>query len=144
VQNKRARVLKMLFQFHVLFIPTLDLQFLKLKYVFLFDYFEDAVLVESSLMIYGVTLLVEALCYKPEGYELYSPRNNWIFNWPTPSSCTMALRSTQPLTAPEVFVRVKRGRRRHLWADCLENLGTSTSYSATDLHGLFIGFIGLV
>jgi hypothetical protein len=54
---------------------------------------------------------VEALCYKPErrGFD-----SRWFFNWPNPSSRTMALGSTQPLT--EMSTRnlpggVKVGRR---------------------------------
>jgi hypothetical protein len=52
----------------------------------------------------------------------------WFFNWPNPSSRTVALGSTQPLT--EMSTRnLPGGQRaggawgwphRHLWADCLE------------------------
>jgi hypothetical protein len=41
--------------------------------------------------IWGHAYFVEALCYKPEGRGFES-------RWPNPSSRTMALRSTQPLT----------------------------------------------
>jgi hypothetical protein len=74
----------------------------------------------------------------------------WIFfNWPNPSSRTMALGSTQPLT--EMSTRkipggVKRGRRIrltqpycHLIADCLEDVGASTSHTPMGLHGLLQG-----
>jgi hypothetical protein len=40
----------------------------------------------------------EALCYMPEGRGFNSRRVHWIFNWPNPSSRTMALGSTKPLT----------------------------------------------
>jgi hypothetical protein len=41
----------------------------------------------------------EALCYKPEGRRFESRWGHWIFfSWPNPSSRTMALGSTQPLT----------------------------------------------
>jgi hypothetical protein len=42
--------------------------------------------------------LVEALFCKPEGRGFDSPWGHWIFNWPNPSSRTMALGSTQPPT----------------------------------------------
>jgi hypothetical protein len=54
-----------------------------------------------------------------------------FFNWPIPSSRTMALGSTQPLT--EMSTRnllggegrpAHRADNRHLWADCLENVGS--------------------
>jgi hypothetical protein len=44
-----------------------------------------------------VAKLVEALCYKPE-IAGSSPDEVYFFNWPNPSSRTMALGSTQPLT----------------------------------------------
>jgi hypothetical protein len=42
----------------------------------------------------------EALCYKPEGCGFDSRSGHWIFffNLPNPSSSTMALGSTRPLT----------------------------------------------
>jgi hypothetical protein len=57
-----------------------------------------------------------------------------FFNWPNPSRRTMTLGYTQPLT--EMSSRnlpVVKGDRsvrkadRHLWADCLENVGASTA-----------------
>jgi hypothetical protein len=46
----------------------------------------------------AVALLVEALCYKPEGRRFES-RMRWIFfNLLNPSRRTMALESIQPLT----------------------------------------------
>jgi hypothetical protein len=71
-----------------------------------------------------------------------------FFNWPHPSSRTMALRSTQPLT--EMSTRNRPGDKgrpackawqphRHLWASCVENVGISTSQRPMDLHGLLQG-----
>jgi hypothetical protein len=68
-----------------------------------------------------------------------------FFNWPNPSSHTMAVGSTQPLT--EMSTRNLLGGKgrpvhkawqpfRHLWADCLENVGASTSHNPMGLHGL--------
>jgi hypothetical protein len=61
----------------------------------------------------------------------------------------MALRLTQPLT--EMSTRylpwVKSDRRVwlqphcHLWADCLENVGSSMSHSPIGLHGLLQGLL---
>jgi hypothetical protein len=55
----------------------------------------------------------------------------------------MALESTEPLT--EMSTRnlpggkerpvCKADNLRHLWADCLENVGASTSHNPMDLHG---------
>jgi hypothetical protein len=65
----------------------------------------------------------------------------FLFNLPNPSSRTMALGSTQPLT--EMSTRYLPGggkgrpaRRADLWADCLENVGASTSQTPMGLHGL--------
>jgi hypothetical protein len=40
----------------------------------------------------------EAMCYKPAVRGFESRWCRWIFNWPNPSSRTMAMGSTQPLT----------------------------------------------
>jgi hypothetical protein len=70
-----------------------------------------------------------------------------FLNCQNPSSRIMALGSTQPPT--EMSTRnlpgVKGGRRlrltpyRHLWADCLENVGVSTSHNPMSLHDLLQG-----
>jgi hypothetical protein len=52
---------------------------------------------QSTIRGHAVALLVETLCYKPEGHGFES-RWGGLFNWPKPSSCTAALGSTQPLT----------------------------------------------
>jgi hypothetical protein len=64
-----------------------------------------------------------------------------FFNWSNPSSLTMALGSTQPLT--EMSTRnLKNGRcvrpttSPPSLADCLENVGASTSHNTMDLCGL--------
>jgi hypothetical protein len=59
----------------------------------------------------------------------------------------MALGSTQPLT--EMSTRNLPGGKgrparkaqphRHLWADCLENVGASTSHNPVGLRGLLQG-----
>jgi hypothetical protein len=59
---------------------------------------------------------------------------DFFCNWPNPSSRTMALGSTQPLTEMStrnilgMFLGVKGGRR-HLRADCLENVGGNLNIS---------------
>jgi hypothetical protein len=62
---------------------------------------------------HAVAQLIETLCYKQEGRGFDSWWSHCIFNWPNPSSCTMTLESTQPLT--EMSTRnlpgVKGGRR---------------------------------
>jgi hypothetical protein len=69
-----------------------------------------------------------------------------IFNLHNPTNRTMALSLTQPLT--EISTRnllggggerYRRGSwhpRRHLWADCLENVGFSTSHNPICLYSL--------
>jgi hypothetical protein len=68
-----------------------------------------------------------------------------FFNWFNPCSRTMALGSTRPLT--ELSTRnfpggegrpAPKGLQPHcnLWADCLENVGASTSHNHMGLHGL--------
>jgi hypothetical protein len=65
-----------------------------------------------------------------------------FFNWSNPSRRTMTLWSTQPLTI--VNTRNLPGGKgwparkawqpyRHLWADCLENVGASTSHNRVGL-----------
>jgi hypothetical protein len=61
-----------------------------------------------------------------------------FFNWPNPSSCIMALGSTQPLTGMSTR-NIPGGwglagtwawqPHRHLWADRLESVGASNSHS---------------
>jgi hypothetical protein len=54
-----------------------------------------------------------ALSYKPEGRELDSRWCHWTFYWPNPSSCTLALGSTQPLT--DMSTRnPPEGKERHV------------------------------
>jgi hypothetical protein len=47
---------------------------------------------------HAVTLLVEALCYKPEGRGFIPYEVTGFFNRPNPSSHIMVLGSAQPLT----------------------------------------------
>jgi hypothetical protein len=73
-----------------------------------------------------------------------------FFNWRNPSSCTMALGLTQPLT--EMSIRnLPVGYRVagalglqpycHLWANCQKNVGASTSHNPMGLHGLLQGYL---
>jgi hypothetical protein len=71
-----------------------------------------------SIIIGGArSVVVEALCYKPEGRGIASRRGEFFSNLPKPSGRTIALGSTQPLT--EMSTRnlkirnlgVKDGRR---------------------------------
>jgi hypothetical protein len=59
-----------------------------------------------------------------------SMRSVEFFSWPNPSSRTMALGSTQSQTEMRSG-NLPGGKgcqpHRHLWADCLENVETSTS-----------------
>jgi hypothetical protein len=59
----------------------------------------DCTFIYIYIYIWGhaVAWLVEALCHKPEGYGIKS-RWGGFFNLPNPSSRTMTLGSTQPLT----------------------------------------------
>jgi hypothetical protein len=60
-------------------------------------------------------LLVEVLCYELESRRFES-RMRWIFlNLPNPSSRTMALGSTQPLTemSTRYFPGIKKKRPEH-------------------------------
>jgi hypothetical protein len=67
-----------------------------------------------------------------------------VFNLPNPSSRTMALGSTQPLTE-ESTRNLPGGKGRpargadNLTTDCLENVGASTSHNPMGLHGLLQG-----
>jgi hypothetical protein len=66
-----------------------------------------------------------------------------VFNWPSPSSRTMARGSTQPLAEmstrnlPEGNGRTARkADNGHLWAEYQENDGASTLHNPMGLHGL--------
>jgi hypothetical protein len=71
-----------------------------------------------------------------------------FFNSPNPSNRTMVLGSTQPLT--EMSTRNLRGGKLRpkrkadnlaaiFRADCLENVGASTSHNPMGLHGMLQG-----
>jgi hypothetical protein len=71
-----------------------------------------------------------------------------IFNLPNPSSLTMALGSTQPLTgiSTRIFLGVNGSRRVRLTTLppsvsrlSRENVGASTSHNPMGLHGLLQG-----
>jgi hypothetical protein len=71
-----------------------------------------------------------------------------FFNWPNPSSRTMVLGSTQPVTEMStsnivrIFLGVKGWQPcRYLRANCLENVGTSTSHNPMGLHCLLQGYL---
>jgi hypothetical protein len=51
-----------------------------------------------TMRVHAVAQLVEELCYKPEGRQFESWMRWIFFNLPNPSSRTMALGLTQPLT----------------------------------------------
>jgi hypothetical protein len=59
-----------------------------------------------------------------------------FFNWPNPSSHTMAPGSTQPLTEMSTrnIPEGKGWRHRNLWVDYLENVGALTSHNPMGLH----------
>jgi hypothetical protein len=75
-----------------------------------------------------------------------------FFNWRNPPSRTTALGSTQPLT--EMSIRILPGDKGparkawqlhcHLWADCVENVGASTSQNPMGLHALLQGWLYLL
>jgi hypothetical protein len=90
---------------------------------------------------HAVAYLVEALCYKPEGsqwgywmfsVDLIHPAVLWPRSW----------LSVEYKWVAGIFLGIKRGRRvrlkslRHLWADWLENVVSSTSQYFMLLHGL--------
>jgi hypothetical protein len=59
--------------------------------------------------------------------------------WPNPSSRTMALGSTQPLTGIFLGGKGRPARKADITADCLENVGATTSHNSVGLHGLLQG-----
>jgi hypothetical protein len=66
---------------------------------------------------------------------------DWLigfFSLPNPSSRKMALGSTQPLTEMSTW-KLLDNLTAQLWADCQENVGTSTSQNPMDIHGLLQG-----
>jgi hypothetical protein len=72
-----------------------------------------------------------------------------FLNWPIPSSRTMALGSTQPLTEMRNQESSWGGKGRPArkadnltatpWTDYLENVGSSASHNPMGLHGLLQG-----
>jgi hypothetical protein len=68
----------------------------------------------------------------------------WFINCPNPTSRTVILESTQPLT--EMSTRNLPGGKdegwqphRHLWTNCVENMEALTFHNPMDLHGLLQG-----
>jgi hypothetical protein len=80
-----------------------------------------------------VAYSVEACC-KPGGRGFDSRRGNWIFfNWHNPSSHTMSLGPTQPVT--EMSTRnIPGDKGRH--AASQPSVGAPTSHNPMGLHGL--------
>jgi hypothetical protein len=66
-------------------------------------------------------------------------------NLDNPSASTVALVFADTLTESIIrkrFWGVNRGRNvrlRHMWADCIDNVGASTSYKPTGLYGVSQG-----
>jgi hypothetical protein len=99
------------------------------------------------------SVVVEALRYKREGRGIES-RWGGFFNLPNPSSRTLALGSTQPLTEMstrnilEMFSGVKSDQCVGLTTLppsvsqlSRENVGTSTSHNPMGLHGPLQGYL---
>jgi hypothetical protein len=72
-----------------------------------------------------------------------SRKGHWIFPLTSPSSCTLALGLTQPLT--EMSTRNIPGEawqpHPHLCANCLDHVGSSTSHNTIGLHSLLWGWL---
>jgi hypothetical protein len=76
----------------------------------------------------------------------FSMRSLKSFNWSNPSSRTVTLGLTQPLTGKGTTSLSEVGggvqpTHRHLWTDCVENSGSSTSHNHIGLHGLLRGLL---
>jgi hypothetical protein len=96
-------------------------------------------------LIRPTTAWLGALCYKLDGHRFES-RMRWTFlNLLNPSSRTMTLGPSQPLTemSTEIFLGIKSGRRVGLtnlppsMSRMSENVGASTSRNPKGLHGLY-------
>jgi hypothetical protein len=78
----------------------------------------------------------------------FQMRSLEFFSLPNTSSRAMALGSTQPVTEMSTRNLPGGGSKvrpaRHLWADCLENVGASTSHNPVGLHGLLQGELYLL
>jgi hypothetical protein len=111
----------------------------------------DFHLLQIGLIFVGhaVAYLVEALCHKQEGRGCDSRWRGFFCTCPNPSSRTMALGSTQPLT--EMSTRNLPGSKGrparkadNLTAICepniyRKNVGASTFHNPKGLHGLLQG-----
>jgi hypothetical protein len=102
----------------------------------------------SFLTSEAVAQLIEALCYKPKSRGFDPDEVIGFSNWPNPSSRTMALGSTQPLT--EMSTRNFPGgkwrtarKADNLTSICKtvvwKNVRASTSHNPMGLHGLLQG-----
>jgi hypothetical protein len=95
------------------------------QHLSLLGYFDQ----DTCIGGHAEALLVEALCYKPEGSRFESRMRWFFFNLPNPSNRAMALGSTQPLTERSTRnlpgVQKRPARRAdnldaHLWAEYLK------------------------
>jgi hypothetical protein len=68
------------------------------------------------------SVVVEALCYKPEGRGIASRWGGFFSNLPNPTGRTMALGSTQPLTE----MSTRNLKKRSLGVKCGRRLGLTT------------------
>jgi hypothetical protein len=87
-----------------------------------------------------VAQLVEALCNKPEGCGFISQWGHWLSHLLNPSSHTMAMVSTQPVTEYQGYLLgdlgsqcVRLATLPPSCANCLEILGASTVWSPKGL-----------
>jgi hypothetical protein len=92
-------------------------------------------------------LLVEALCCKPERRSFCSQLPWFLSTYVIlPAALSLGVDAACGRNEyQESSLGVKRGRRLvwklhcHMWADCLENTGSSTSHKPIGLHGLLQG-----
>jgi hypothetical protein len=114
---------------------------------------DNCLIFTSKLNIFDLSLFFDSSFYNITNLKVAGsdPDEVDFFNWPNPSSRTMALVSAQPLTQMitrnilGMFLGVKGGRRVRLttlppsMSLCLKNVGTSTSHNPMGLHGLLQG-----
>jgi hypothetical protein len=82
------------------------------------------------------SVVVKALCYKPEGRGFETRWGEWIF------SLYLILAAA---LGPGLYLASNRNEHQKqkkyhgLWADCLDNVGSLTSHNPIGLHSLLLG-----
>jgi hypothetical protein len=144
-QRRWVSVKRMVFEFWAGLECRQYLNINVLNTLFLYDHFGTELAWKVGARI---SVLNKALCYKPEGRGLHTPWGEWIVSiyLILPASLGPGIYSASNRNSTRSRKVMLLGSRalpvqpvRHLWADCLDNVGSLTPHNPVGLHGLLRG-----